>query len=125
MVEPLEGWVLHLPSTGELFDEQPAVRAQEHVGRAELAGASRPRIAAVYSATLLVARSSAISATTSPSSSVISTPIPAGPGLPRAAAVTMQDQTRTTIDAVEYSPRAFGAPQAVRELEAESFSWQA
>jgi hypothetical protein len=36
VVEPLERGVLDLPPAGELFDQQPAVRTQEHVGRAEV-----------------------------------------------------------------------------------------
>jgi hypothetical protein len=36
VVEPLERGVLDLPPAGELFDQQPAIRTQEHVGRAEL-----------------------------------------------------------------------------------------
>lgn len=36
VVEPLERGVLHLPPAGELLDQQPAVRTQEHVGRPEV-----------------------------------------------------------------------------------------
>jgi hypothetical protein len=36
VVEPLERGVLDLPPAGELFDQQPAIRTQKHVGRAKL-----------------------------------------------------------------------------------------
>src|SRR4029453_14226212 len=92
MVEPLGGRVFHLPPTGELFDEQPAVRAQEHVGRAELARAFQP---ADRGGVL----GGVVGRDADPPGAPVGDPpaAPGRPGVPAGRAVTVQDQTRTTI----------------------------
>src|SRR4029453_2221143 len=127
MVEPLEGWVLHLPSTGELFDEQPAVRAQEHVGRAELAGAveaaNRGRVLGY-----VVGRDTDPLRDLGHALAVLVGDLHTDPGRPGVAAgraVAVQDQTRTTIRR-QYSHLFTPSARLRRSSSrAESFSWQA
>src|SRR6266545_2228642 len=127
MVEPLEGRVLHPPPTGELFDEQPAVRAQEHVGRTELARAFQP---ADRGGVLghVVGRDADPLGDLGDDLAVLVGDLhadPGRPGVPACRAVAVQDQTRTTIRR-QYSHLFTPLVRFRRSSStAESFSWQA
>ena len=127
MVEPLEGRVLHLPPTGELFDEQPAIRAQEHVGRTELARAfeTADRGGVLRD---VVGRDADPLGDLRDDLPVLVRDLDTDPGGPRVAAsraVAVQDQTKTTIRR-QYSHLFTPSVRFRRSSStAESFSWQA
>jgi hypothetical protein len=99
LVEPLERGVLDLPPAGELFDQQPAVRTQEHVGRDEVTCAfetpDRRRVLGY-----VVGRNADPLGDLGDDLAVVVRDLdadPSGPRVPTGRAVAVERQAKTTI----------------------------